>query len=476
MGLKSYLFAGNQALEQCAVRDAAHILRGAKGVHVGKIQTALVALDDAPIDPAEWRGRMYGASTERAVLSFKQKRKIINRSYQSKEDAIVGKMTIAALDEEMLAVEVKQASSGSGRCASPNCSPLKGRRLLAIARRQADARNGGGFVASAVDGPVAVSAGSARQAIAAPIRAPIKANAEKPTLMVGVGSGRGEGGASQLAGVNYQMVPLRGTRTVTAMTQGVPTRLRVPANVTVSIDGTPATMTGSVVTIPGGPKVRDITVTGVSVGTGVLMLRADGESWEEVPARDALLSVKDAISVHVRAVFVTDARKNRSQYTDSDVEGAMASVKRFFKSWCNIDIGYHGSMPFAVDEDLGDPFDAGQRVAAEMGSDAVFHFAGGKQRVFDNAFDRLKGNRSKIVYFMWRLKGERTVAVTYHDRVFMQNYGDDKKRLILTLAHELCHAMGAHEHSTQIGNLMFEIVDGMGPAMDFVDIDLCNPG
>ncbi|RYE82205.1 MAG: hypothetical protein EOP19_16750 [Hyphomicrobiales bacterium] len=433
MALKSYLFAGNQALEQCAVRDASHILRGAKGVHVGKIQAALAALDDAVIDPAEWRGRMYGASTERAVLAFKQKRKIINRSYQSKEDAIVGKMTVAAL---------------------------------------ADMRGAGGFIASGADDPPAIVAGSNRQRIAAPVAA----NAEKPKLMVGVGSGRGEGGASVLAGVNYQMVPLRGTRTITAMTYGARTRLRVPANVTVAIDGTPATPVDSVVTIPAGPGVRDITVTGVSAGTGVLMLRADGESWEEVLARDALLSVKGAISVHARAVFVTDARKNRSQYSESDVQTAMASLTRFFKSWCNIDVTYHGSMPFAVDEDLGDPFDAGQRVAAEMGSDAVFHFAGGKQRVFDNEFDRLKGNRSKVVYFMWRLKGERTVAVTYHDRVFMQNYGDDQKKLIIALAHEMCHAMGAHEHSTQIGNLMYEVIEGMGPTMDFVDIDLCNPG
>lgn len=472
MALKSFLFAGNQALEQCAVRDASHILRGAKGVHVGKIQAALAALDDAAIDPAEWRGRIYGASTERAVLAFKQKRKIINRSYQSKEDAIVGKITIAALDEEMKALEVKGISSGTSRCASPNCSPLQGRRMLAIARRQADMRGAGGFVASAADDRSAIVAGSNRQRITAPVAA----NAEKPKRMVGVGSGRGEGGASVLAGVNYQMVPLHGTRTITAMTYGARTRLRVPANVTVAIDGAPTAPVDSVVTIPAGPGVRDITVTGVSAGTGVLMLRADGESWEEVLARDALLSVKGAISVHARAVFVTDARKNRSQYSESDVQTAMASLTRFFKSWCNIDIAYHGSMPFAVDEDLGDPFDAGQRVAAEMGSDAVFHFAGGKQRVFDNEFDRLKGNRSKVVYFMWRLKGERTVAVTYHDRVFMQNYGDDQKKLIIALAHEMCHAMGAHEHSTQIGNLMYEVIEGMGPAMDFVDIDLCNPG
>lgn len=43
----------------------------------------------------------YGPSTAAAVLSYKTNRQIINRSYQTKPDSIVGKMTIASLDAEM---------------------------------------------------------------------------------------------------------------------------------------------------------------------------------------------------------------------------------------------------------------------------------------------------------------------------------------------------------------------------------------
>jgi hypothetical protein len=39
------------------------------------------------------------------VLAFKRRRKIINFSYQTQEDNIVGKMTIAALDREMEKLE-----------------------------------------------------------------------------------------------------------------------------------------------------------------------------------------------------------------------------------------------------------------------------------------------------------------------------------------------------------------------------------
>lgn len=101
MALRSKLFSGNQKLEAAAVSDPAHIQQGAVGEHVAKIQTALVQTDGATIS-ADGR---FGGATAAAVLSFKQKRDIINRSYQSQADSIVGKMTMAALDEEMFAIE-----------------------------------------------------------------------------------------------------------------------------------------------------------------------------------------------------------------------------------------------------------------------------------------------------------------------------------------------------------------------------------
>ena len=57
----------------------------------------------------------YGPSTKAAVLAYKTRRQIINRSYQSTPDAIVGKMTIASLDAEVAARELRNQAMGAGR-------------------------------------------------------------------------------------------------------------------------------------------------------------------------------------------------------------------------------------------------------------------------------------------------------------------------------------------------------------------------
>jgi hypothetical protein len=102
MGLQSDLFRGDPRLEAAAVSDPAHITFGSSGPHVRKIQTALVLLDDAAIDDDELVRTLYGPSTASAVLNYKRKRNVINRSYQTQADNIVGKMTIASLDSEIL--------------------------------------------------------------------------------------------------------------------------------------------------------------------------------------------------------------------------------------------------------------------------------------------------------------------------------------------------------------------------------------
>jgi hypothetical protein len=101
MGLQSSLFRGDPRLEAAAVSNPAHILRGASGPHVQKIQTALILLDRATISDDELFRAFFGDSTANAVLSYKQKRNIINRTYQTRADNIVGKMTMASLDSEM---------------------------------------------------------------------------------------------------------------------------------------------------------------------------------------------------------------------------------------------------------------------------------------------------------------------------------------------------------------------------------------
>jgi hypothetical protein len=101
MSLKSALFRGDPKLEAAAISDPAHIMTGAAGQHVVKIQQALITRDGAVIHSGELQAAR-GASTARAALAYKRKRKIINWSYQSQADAIVGKMTIVAMDRELL--------------------------------------------------------------------------------------------------------------------------------------------------------------------------------------------------------------------------------------------------------------------------------------------------------------------------------------------------------------------------------------
>lgn len=99
--LKSQLFRGDAKLEAAAVSHPAHITPSARGDHVRKIQLALNQLDNAGLNP----DGIYGQNTANAVLAFKQKRGIINHSYQNEADNIVGIMTMAALDAALPAGE-----------------------------------------------------------------------------------------------------------------------------------------------------------------------------------------------------------------------------------------------------------------------------------------------------------------------------------------------------------------------------------
>jgi peptidoglycan hydrolase-like protein with peptidoglycan-binding domain len=105
LALISRLFRSDSKLEACAVSDQAHILQGAAGEHVSKIQAALLIVNGSRIDSKELTVKLYGASTAAAVLAYKRKRRIINLAYQTQADGIVGKMTIAALDREIAQYE-----------------------------------------------------------------------------------------------------------------------------------------------------------------------------------------------------------------------------------------------------------------------------------------------------------------------------------------------------------------------------------
>ena len=112
MPLRSPELRGDPRLEACLVQDSAHVKLGDTGGFVAKIQAALLKVDGLSISPGELLGKRYGESTAAAVLKYKQKRRIINATYQSVEDSIVGKMTISALDADLLKKTPGKPSNG----------------------------------------------------------------------------------------------------------------------------------------------------------------------------------------------------------------------------------------------------------------------------------------------------------------------------------------------------------------------------
>jgi len=100
--LEHPLFKDIKRLQDCLHNDKDHVEFGDVGDFVFAIQMALMTLDHAAIDPGELQGKSFKGSTRTAVVNYKNKRKIINFSYEQKVDPIVGKMTIERLDDDLL--------------------------------------------------------------------------------------------------------------------------------------------------------------------------------------------------------------------------------------------------------------------------------------------------------------------------------------------------------------------------------------
>lgn len=130
MALQSRLFRNDPNLEAATVSHPAHIVPGARGEHVRKIQLALIQLDGAAIAA----DGIYGPATAAAVLAYKKKRNIVNRAYQTQADNIVGKMTIDRLDKEMLAAE-QSNNDRTPRCNFPPDTQQSTRRSFAVGNR-----------------------------------------------------------------------------------------------------------------------------------------------------------------------------------------------------------------------------------------------------------------------------------------------------------------------------------------------------
>ena len=75
-----------------------------------------MTLDGASINQAELDAGFYGPSTAAAVLAYKRKRDIVNRTYQSQADNIVGIMTIKSLDDELAGNEVPEDPQSTANC------------------------------------------------------------------------------------------------------------------------------------------------------------------------------------------------------------------------------------------------------------------------------------------------------------------------------------------------------------------------
>jgi len=105
MPLESQLFRDNKRLRDCLVNDSAHVIRGSQGVHVALIQYAVLRLEGGQIDGSEIMAKRYGRTTAAVVLAYKKRRRIVNLAYQTSADDIVGRMTMASLDREMMLAE-----------------------------------------------------------------------------------------------------------------------------------------------------------------------------------------------------------------------------------------------------------------------------------------------------------------------------------------------------------------------------------
>lgn len=166
MPLRSELFSDSRELQACLVSDASHVVPGARGDHVARIQSALVRLRVLEAADARAEAGHYGPRTTDAVLTYKRAFKIINRSYQTSADNVVGRMTIASLDDAIFVLD----GGGRGRRLAPfpgphPVSPANGSKRPGLPKR---------FV------PAFAAASSASSLVAAPATAPVTVPGSDP--------------------------------------------------------------------------------------------------------------------------------------------------------------------------------------------------------------------------------------------------------------------------------------------------------
>src|SRR5271169_1682823 len=105
MPVQSKLFTSDpqvrDRLNKALVSDPDHIVPGAVGDHVSKIQTALSILGKVAINSNEVDQELYGPTTADAVQAFKASCKPPLLNFKNSLDNITGKKTTRELDRQM---------------------------------------------------------------------------------------------------------------------------------------------------------------------------------------------------------------------------------------------------------------------------------------------------------------------------------------------------------------------------------------
>ena len=132
MPLTSDLFKDNKQLQDCAIKNSAHIVadepplrRGEndQGPHVALIHQALRRILPSPSFGLEEATETYGPKTAEIIRQFKaaQKPPLLNKALGQKvPDNIVGMQTIAALDQQVKGKKQPPGSGGGGKANTPS--------------------------------------------------------------------------------------------------------------------------------------------------------------------------------------------------------------------------------------------------------------------------------------------------------------------------------------------------------------------